>query len=31
MFYHFDLPIQQKVRESAYQQQLARERAKQEE
>ena len=31
MFYHFDLPHQQKDPESAWQQQLARERAKQEE
>lgn len=31
MFYHIDFPIQQKDPESAYQQQLARERAKQEE
>lgn len=31
MFYHIDFPIQQKDPESAWQQQLARERAKQEE
>lgn len=31
MFYHIDFPIQQKDPESAYQRQLARERAKQEE
>ena len=31
MFYHFDLPHQQKDPESAWQKQLARERAKQEE
>lgn len=31
MFYHFDFPTSQKDPESAYQQQLARERAKQEE
>ena len=31
MFYHIDLPHQQKDHESAWQQQLARERAKQEE
>ena len=31
MFYHFDLPHQQKDPDSAWQQQLARERAKQEE
>lgn len=31
MFYHIDFPIQQKDPDSAYQQQLARERAKQEE
>lgn len=31
MFYHIDFPHQQKDPESAYQQQLARERAKQEE
>ena len=31
MFYHFDFPYQQKDHESAWQQQLARERAKQEE
>lgn len=31
MFYHIDFPTQQKDPDSAYQQQLARERAKQEE
>ncbi len=31
MFYHFDFPTSQKAPESAYQKQLARERAKQEE